>query len=238
MVERGVIEYFNMSEDSFLNRGPTVGLIEEVEEKKFESYMKLERHDVVLDFACGLGRWTHKISRVVKKVISIDVSPKLIQALNNQDLHNVEGVIGSEDKLVNLQNFFDKIIFAQGLEFYKDPVPLFKKFRNALREDGEIYLSTWTPTLIRGIDGLRLTKNSVIVQSRITTKPLEVFCILRTKKELGNALKNAGFKNIRVEVINVKARDIPVKIKRLFGKKFYRNPDRTVKILITAKAVK
>ena len=79
MIEKGVIEYFNISEKDFLKRGPTVNLIEKVEEKWFKKHMKLNSSDKILDFASGLGRWTQIIHKQVREIIAIDIASKLIR---------------------------------------------------------------------------------------------------------------------------------------------------------------
>ncbi len=234
MVGKGIKEYFNLPEEYFSHRGPTVDLIEELEEKWFLNNIKINRQDVVLDFACGLGRWTKKLSPRVRKVYSIDISPKPLSSLKKQKLENIKIIIGSDEKLIHFKEYFDKIIFAQGLEFYSSPITLLKKLRYSLKQGGELFISTWTPVLIKDIRGLKLEKDYVIVPRLIDNKKIEVFCKLRTKNEVKNLLQKTGYKKVQVEFLSIDAKSLPMKVKKLFTKK----PSGRLNVLVIAKAIK
>jgi len=234
MVERGVKEYFNLAEKYFSKRGPTIDLIEKIEEKWLLNNIKLTRQDVVLDFACGLGRWAKELSPKVRKIYAIDISPKPLQHLKKQKLKNIKIIVGSNKKILPFKEYFDKIIFAQGLEFYSNPLALLKKFRRSLKKEGELFISTWTSTLIKDIKGLKLTKSSVTVRRPIDNKLVKVFCKLRTKNEIKDMLQRAGYRKIQIEILKINGKSLPTKVKRVFSKKL----SGKLNVLIVAKAVK
>lgn len=234
MVEKGVKEYFNLPEEYFSNRGPTVDLIEKIEEKWVLDNIIINRHDIVLDFACGLGRWSKKLSQKVRKIYSIDISPKPLRVLKKQKTKNIKVIVGSNENLSQFKEHFDKIIFAQGLEFYSNPEALLKKFRYSLKKDGELFISTWTSALIKDIKGLKLEKDSVIVRRPTDNKEIKVFCKLRTKNEVKNLLQKTKYKKVQVELLSVNTKSLPTKVKRLFSKKL----SGRLNVLIVAKAVK
>lgn len=234
MIGKGVKEYFNLPEKYFSKRSPTVNLIEKLEEKWFLSHMTLNNKEIVLDFACGSGRWSKIISKKVKKIYSIDISPKPIQSLKTKKLKNVRVIIGSDNKIRHINEQFDKIIFAQGLEFYSNPKNLLIKFRNALKENGELFISTWTPTLIKGVKELKFEKDLVIVRRPIDNKKIKVFCKLRTKKEVKDLLRKLGYKKIQIELLKINSKDLSKRVEKLFSKKLYGK----LGILIVAKATK
>jgi ubiquinone/menaquinone biosynthesis C-methylase UbiE len=56
--------------------------------------VRLEPHFVVLDYGCGVGRWTLWFARQVHHVVGVDISPKMVeaarQAADQAGIHNVE----------------------------------------------------------------------------------------------------------------------------------------------------
>jgi len=198
--------------------------------------MKVYSDEVLLDYACGLGRWSIKLNKKFSKIVSIDISSELIKSLKNKRYNNINPIVGSDELLKIYNNKFDKIIFAQGLEFYKNPHNLLKKLHDSLKTDGELFLSTWTPELIDGIKGLEYTPSYVITSRPTDKKKIKVFCRLRTKRKIEELLKKARFEKIKVETITINTSKLPQKIKSLFGSKF--NKTKNIHILIVAKAIK
>jgi len=56
--------------------------------------VRLEPHFVVLDYGCGVGRWTLWFARKVQRVVGVDISPKMVeaarQAADTAGISNVE----------------------------------------------------------------------------------------------------------------------------------------------------
>lgn len=201
MVENGVLEYFDVSADLFdKKRGSSVKTVENVEESWASKNLKFSKSDVVLDFACGTGRWTKRVHKKVKRVVAVDAARKPLQSLKEQRFSNVIVVHGSHDVLKKYKSTFSKILFAQALEFYKNPLPLLRLMRESIQKDGELFITTWTPKLINRVDS---KAHKVIAKSIDGKKEVEVFCRFRTKKEIRELLKKTGFKNIKVEGISI-----------------------------------
>jgi len=217
MVERGVIDYFNLPKKYFSKRGSTVDLIEKMEEKWFMKNMKVKKSDKILDFACGSGRWSKKLHNKAQKIIAIDISPKPLSSLKKLKIISIKTILGSDERLSQFRKYFDKIIFAQGLEFYKNPLNLLKKFKNSLKNKGELYLSTWTPILIKNFKGVQFKENYVIVKRPTDKKNIEVFCKLRNRKQVKKLLKRAGFKKIEIKVLSIKNKSIPRNVKKMIS---------------------
>lgn len=237
MMEPGVLEYFNVEPALFKRRGPTVSLVEQVEERWIMPRLALHQTDRVLDFACGLGRWTRLIHPKVRQVVAIDGAPRLMNALKKRRLKNVLAMQGSHEQLRRFDGHFDKVIFAQSLEFFRKDATLFKKFYRALKPGGRLFLSTWTPALIKGAARIRVDKDAVDVRRLRDARPIRVFCRFRTKAQLHQAMANAGFKAVAVEMLRIRSNRLPMPVKRLFGRKFD-GPDRQVAVLIVAVAEK
>lgn len=170
-----MLEYFNIEPALFKCRGPTVSIVEKAEERWIAPRLALRPTDQVLDFACGLGRWTLQIHGKVSQVVAIDVAPRLISAIRRLRLRRIVPIRGSDEQLRKFEGQFDKIIFAQGLEFFRKEGPLLKKFRWALKPGGRLFLSTWTPALIEGASGVRVDKDRVYVRKVQDTKQIGCF---------------------------------------------------------------
>jgi 16S rRNA (adenine1518-N6/adenine1519-N6)-dimethyltransferase len=70
---------------------------------------QVEKEDVVLEVGPGLGRMTLALAHEVKKVIAVEIDPKLVAILKEKvtDYHNVE-VVKSDILKVDFKQFFEK----------------------------------------------------------------------------------------------------------------------------------
>jgi len=59
-------------------------------------YAAINNHDVVLEVGAGLGFLTHMLSRKCKRVVAVEVDPKLVQLLRDRfkDIKNIELIEG------------------------------------------------------------------------------------------------------------------------------------------------
>ncbi|OZG74485.1 methyltransferase [Hahella sp. CCB-MM4] len=100
----------------------------------------------VLDFGCGTGLLTEKLSPHASEVVAIDPSEKMISVLNQKGLKNVTTIQAElSEALVNeeasLQQGFDLIVASSVLAFipqYQDTIALLQRL---LKKDG--YLVQW-----------------------------------------------------------------------------------------------
>lgn len=105
----------------------------------------------VLDFGCGTGLLTEKVSKVAKEVVGLDSSPKMIAILNNKKIENIstivstlsEGTIKSE-KL--LQEKFDIILASSVCAFLPDYEDALKLIEPLLVEGGVFVQWDWLIT--------------------------------------------------------------------------------------------
>src|SRR3989338_8095702 len=152
MTEHGIKEYFNLSEKYWNQRGAAVPFVEKTEKDFVGKRFKFHKNDVVLDFACGLGRWSEAIHKKVKEIVAIDIAPRLIRHIKSKKFKNIHAFIGGDYLLKQYPNYFDKVIFAQALEFYKSPISLLKLFHKSLKPDGQLFLSTWATPILSGVE--------------------------------------------------------------------------------------
>jgi ubiquinone/menaquinone biosynthesis C-methylase UbiE len=74
----------------------------------------LEPHYTVLDYGCGVGRWTLWFARQVHRVVGVDISPKMVEAarqaadaaaIRNVEHHAIDGIpLPFEDGAFDLVN--------------------------------------------------------------------------------------------------------------------------------------
>lgn len=231
MIEKGVKEYFNLSKKYWDKRSVVVPFMENIEESWVKKHFGFRKKDVVLDFACGIGRWTAIIHNKVASVISIDIGSKLIRFLKNKKFRNVYPLVGSDELLKKYPNYFDKIIFAQALEFYRRPEQLFKAFYKSLKNGGELFLSSWTSALLE----VKKRGNFIFAPRPSDKKIITIFFKTRTKNEIENLLKSSGFKNIKIEILKKRVGQLPLKI-RSYSKD--KDLNKMLDLLVVAKATK
>ena len=83
-------------------------------------------------------------------------------------------------------NYFDKVIFAQALEFYKSPISLIKLLHKSLKPGGQLFLSTWATPILSGVER---EGNFVAVRRPSDNKLVKVFFKPRGAKEVKTLLK-------------------------------------------------
>lgn len=92
----------------------------------------------VLDVACGTGVMISEyLNRNVKKVVGIDLSPKMIEIAREKyaDCKNVSFFIGDMEE-IDLQEYFDCIVVYNAFPHFCNPEVLMKKLAEHLVEGG------------------------------------------------------------------------------------------------------
>jgi len=102
----------------------------------------------VLDFGCGTGLLTEKISPHASKVVALDSSSKMISVLINKNLPNVTTVPEqlSEDSInknASLQNRFDLIVASSVFGFLPDYESTLTLLKSLLVPDGILIQWDW-----------------------------------------------------------------------------------------------
>jgi 2-polyprenyl-3-methyl-5-hydroxy-6-metoxy-1,4-benzoquinol methylase len=102
----------------------------------------------VLDFGCGTGLLTDKLSHHVNLVVAIDPSQKMISVLNRKCLKNVR-TIDSEltQKIINdnelLKPEFDLIVASSALAFVPDYLDAVNLMKQLLKKGGYFFQWDW-----------------------------------------------------------------------------------------------
>lgn len=118
--------------------------------KAFDSlcnFISLDGLDV-LDFGCGTGLLTEKISHVASSVVAIDSSPKMIEVLKSKNIHNVNS-LSCEISTELIQNDpvfesgFDLIVASSVCAFVPDYEKTLSDLKLLLKEGGLFIQWDW-----------------------------------------------------------------------------------------------
>eukprot|EP00164_Ancoracysta_twista_P005901 GFYU01008119.1.p1 GENE.GFYU01008119.1~~GFYU01008119.1.p1 ORF type:complete len:173 (-),score=65.13 GFYU01008119.1:73-591(-) len=109
-------------------------------------------HDVitgrVLDFGCGTGAMTEKISPLAKAVVGLDASGAMIEQFNKKKLANATGIAcllddNTAKTTEALQQPFNLIIASSVISFVPDPAATIKTLHSLLAPGGILVQSDW-----------------------------------------------------------------------------------------------
>jgi len=145
--------------------------------------LALEPTDRLLEIGFGPGIAIEKASRIITNglIVGVDHSETMLQQAKKLNAASMQrGVVnlqlGSVDTLPVFDRPFDKIYSANVVQFWDDPVAVFKKLRTLLVPSGVI-ATTYMPRLSRARDADAYVK----------------------AKEIMEQLEQAGFSSIKVE---------------------------------------
>ncbi|MEM7116302.1 MAG: class I SAM-dependent methyltransferase [Chloroflexota bacterium] len=118
--------------------------------KAYESLLKivdLEGYKV-LDFGCGTGLLTEKISRQASSVVALDPSEKMISVLTSKHLKNVHTITSElSQNLINtnerLRCGFDLVVASSALAFVPDYQETLTLLKQLLKEAGLFVQWDW-----------------------------------------------------------------------------------------------
>jgi len=102
----------------------------------------------VLDFGCGTGLLTERISDQASSVVAIDPSGKMISVLTGKHLNNVRAINGelTQELIDNdevLRSGFDIIVASSALAFVPDYQQTLKLLKQLLRKGGFLVQWDW-----------------------------------------------------------------------------------------------
>lgn len=145
--------------------------------------LALEPTDRLLEIGFGPGIAIEKASRIITNglIVGVDHSETMLQQAKKLNAASIQrGVVNlqldSVDTLPVFDRPFDKIYSANVVQFWDDPVTVFKKLRTLLVPSGVI-ATTYMPRLSRARDADAYVK----------------------AKEIMEQLEQAGFSSIKVE---------------------------------------
>ncbi|WP_371189007.1 class I SAM-dependent methyltransferase [Thalassotalea maritima] len=118
--------------------------------KAYESLLNIVDLDgrKVLDFGCGTGLLTERISDHASAVVAIDPSKKMISVLSDKHLKNVQVINGelTQDLISNddvLRDGFDVIVASSALAFVSDYQETLNLLKQLLRKGGFLVQWDW-----------------------------------------------------------------------------------------------
>lgn len=103
----------------------------------------------VLDIATGPGTLAFLAAETAGRVIAVDFSPGMIEALTARaraaDISNVEGRVMDAHDLQLPDETFDAVYCMFGFMFFPDRPKVFAECRRVLRIGGRLLVGTWAP---------------------------------------------------------------------------------------------
>ncbi|PLA73582.1 SAM-dependent methyltransferase [Hydrogenovibrio sp. SC-1] len=119
-------------------------------DKAYESLLKIVDLEglKVLDFGCGTGLLTEKISKHASSVVAMDSSEKMISILTDKRLnhvHTINAELSQELIELNdvLKNDLDLIVASSVLAFVPDYQETLKLLKQLLKKDGLLVQWDW-----------------------------------------------------------------------------------------------
>lgn len=119
-------------------------------DKAYESLLKIVDLEglKVLDFGCGTGLLTEKISKHASSVVAMDSSGKMVSILNDKRLKNVHTINAElSQELIErndvLNNDFDMIVASSVLAFVPDYQETLKLLKQLLKKGGLLVQWDW-----------------------------------------------------------------------------------------------
>lgn len=102
----------------------------------------------ILDFGCGTGLLTERLSNTASSVVALDPSQKMISVLENKRLKNVATIASELDQnLINdnslLSPKFDLVVASSALAFVPDYAKALKLLKQLLNKGGCLVQWDW-----------------------------------------------------------------------------------------------
>ena len=108
--------------------------------------MNLEPDHVVADIGAGSGYFSFRIAAKVPdgKVLAVDIQPEMLQLIEGQmgeqEVSNIEGVLGAVDNPNLLANSIDAAIMVDAYHEFSHPFEMIDGIYQALKPGGRIFL--------------------------------------------------------------------------------------------------
>jgi len=171
--------------------------------------VKPESSDVILDIGCGTGKYEAKYSKIVKKIVGLELDNNIIKWANKYA--SEEGRIGhfSFVKIDDIKiskrfkaNTFTKVMMIDLVEHISDAVILeyLKEFKKIMKKDGKLII--YTPNKYHLSEMLRKDAGHV-----------NLFTLTRLKnlvKKAGFSVEKAYYRPSHVRILNFFESVIPI----------------------------
>lgn len=162
------------------------------------SRIALLNHMNIMDFGCGTGLLSFKIAPMVKSVVGVDLSEKMLEQLEskNSDTLRVESVCRNICEMP-LEKRFHGIVSSMAMHHVDDTAALLKAFHTHLKSDGFIAIAD-----LDAEDGTFHSHGND-----------GVYHLGFERESLRKIIEDAGFANIRfhhVYSVEKEGRDYPI----------------------------
>lgn len=158
----------------------------------------------VLEIACGTGRVTYHLCNLLPpslKLVVTDLNPDMISmAQAKLKDKNIEWKVADAQELPFDNESFDLVVCQFGYMFVPDKTGAFTEAYRVLRKGGRLLFNTWDKIENNGAPAVT---NEVINAVFENDPPVfyQVPFSMHDPKEIESLLKNAGFKNIKIELV-------------------------------------
>lgn len=101
--------------------------------------LELNSSDIILDIGAGSGMISIPYSKIVHKVVALDISSKLLDRINESNIKKIE----ADARYVNFEkDAFSKVILYFALQHFtqKETIQLFKNMYNWIKKGGIAYI--------------------------------------------------------------------------------------------------
>ena len=137
---------------------------EQFAQSVFEQLQQLTQLDgiKVLDFGCGTGQLSQRLSPMVKDIVALDASEAMIEELDKKELANVEPVVDALSRCLVAQHpafrgQFDLVVASSVLAFVEDLDASLKISHSLLNHGGYFVHFDWIAESEQ--DGFTLAKS-------------------------------------------------------------------------------
>jgi ubiquinone/menaquinone biosynthesis C-methylase UbiE len=162
---------------------------------EFLKYLNPARKLKIVDFGCGTGAFTSKLSEHPFELTGIDISPRCIEFARNK-YPNISFIVGDVERTPFLAESFDVVICSGILHHFRDFRGVLNEARRILRKDG--ILLSYDPHKKNPLMWLYRSKESTFYSSKGVTEneqPLEI-------KTIKESLEDVGYREITVYPIS------------------------------------
>lgn len=156
----------------------------------------------VIDIACGTGLVTLAAARTTGGMVTgVDISDKMIElariAARNMQIDNVRFERADAEQLPGADEVYDAALCALGLMYFPDPGQSLAECHRVLKKGGRVVVAVWGRRAHCGWSDI-----FDIVDRRVHSEVCPLFFRLGDTEILHHSLTAAGFKNIRIDVLD------------------------------------
>lgn len=178
-----------------------------------------QKDDIILDAACGTGRYTKEFVSKSRRVTGLDFSPPMLAIARNQcaGARFIKGDITRELQFPS--NHYDKINCAQALKHIRRLSPVMKEFFRILKPAGTFTFSVTHPDM--NWEGYRIVVRPSFTLAEQSDIYQHRFC------DYFEAIESAGFQTLSISQVPISG-----KIKHLLTNESFRKVKGRYQIVI------